>query len=130
MAEQIAYRFDDVWGDKTPEVTEEIDGFVMPSLPVTTDPYAAYLPVLHYASWGRPMILPHSRAILDLLGSPKGALFYRPNDPDDLALCIEHLSHLNLVEKLGEETKRYEGMFSPARRQRAYREALDRLHQR
>ena len=27
MAEQIAYGFDDVWGDKTPEVTEEIITF-------------------------------------------------------------------------------------------------------
>ncbi|MGE3954098.1 MAG: glycosyltransferase [Parachlamydiales bacterium] len=108
-------------------VTEEIDGFVMPSRSIVANPCQAPLPVLRYASWGRPMILPHSRVILDLLGSPKGALFYKPEDPDDLALCMEHLSHLNLVQKLGEETRRYEGLFSAERRRRAWQEALSRL---
>ncbi len=108
-------------------ILERVDGFVMPSRHLSTNPFVAYTKLYEYASWGRPIIAPNCKAVLDHLGSPKGTLFYKPEDPDDLALCLEHLSHLNLVEKLGEETRRYEGAFSWAKRGLVYAYVLKKL---
>ena len=109
------------------ELLTSVDGFVMPSKHLVTNPHVAYTKLYEYASWGRPLIAPNCKAVLDHLGSPKGILFYQPENPQDLALCLEHLSHLNLVEKLGQEMERHEKAFSWELRGKKYANVLTSL---